>query len=112
MTFSGQFIIQIDALESAPEDIEAIAIPFTDCPSGMLSEGTIIYVPIHSTVGRYGLVELVIDGPSIFMGRWDIPCTIRDAATLRKLLDYLSSWSHAQKNGRRLCRTVNFSMKT
>ncbi len=69
MTFSGQFIIEIDALENAREDTDAIAIPFTDCPSGMLSVGTIIYVPIHSTVGRYGLVELVVDGPSTFMGK-------------------------------------------
>jgi len=112
MTFSGQFIIELDDLENAPEDIDSIAIPFSDCTEGLLSEGALVYVPIHSTVGRYGLVELVVDGPPTFMGKWNIPCTIGDTVTLGKLLNYLSSGSHAQKDGRRLCRTTIFSMKT
>ncbi len=110
MDCSGRFVIQLGMLKNAPNDLDVIAIPFTDCPSGMLGLGTIIYVPIQSALGTFEL-ELVVNGPPMFKGGWDIPCSLHETDTLRRLLEHLSTEARGHKIGRRLYRMANFSMK-
>ena len=110
MDCSGRFVIQLGKLKSAPDDLDVIALPFTDCPSGMIVRGTIIYVPIQSALGTFEL-ELVVDGPPMFKGGWDIPCSLNEIDTLLRLLEHLSTEARGHKIGRRLYRMANFSMK-
>jgi hypothetical protein len=91
MAFGGVFIVQLDMLKNPPSDVDVLAIPFKNCPDGVLIKGTIVNVPLtfireESTVLEF---ELEVFGSPIYYRGWEFICKLTNTDDLERVYEHL-----------------------
>ncbi len=87
MAFNGIFVLQLDSLKSPPTDVDVLALPFKNCPDGLLVTGTLVNFPLifireESTIME---LELEIYGTPIYYRGWEFLCSLSNRDDLERV---------------------------